>query len=53
MPREVSVNLADIGFTGPVKVRDLWNHQDLGSATGTFTQKINSHGAALYSIQPQ
>jgi len=53
MPREVSVNLADIGFTGPVKVRDLWNHKDLGPVTGTFTQKINSHGAALYSIQPQ
>jgi len=53
MPREVTVNLADIGFTGPVKVRDLWNHKDLGSATNTFTSKINSHGAALFSIQPQ
>jgi hypothetical protein len=53
MPREVSVKLAELGFNGPVKVRDLWNHKDIGTVTDTFTQKINSHGGALYSVQPQ
>jgi len=53
MPREVSVKLAELGFNGPVKVRDLWNHKDLGTVTDTLTQKINSHGGALYSVQPQ
>jgi alpha-galactosidase len=52
-PREVSVNLSEIGFSGPVEVRDLWNHKDLGLATNSFTQKINSHGAGLYAIRPQ
>jgi alpha-D-xyloside xylohydrolase len=52
-PRSVSVSLADIGFSGPVKVRDLWNHEDLGAVAGTLTQKINPHGAGLYSVQPQ
>jgi hypothetical protein len=52
-PREVSVSLEEIGFAGPVKVRDLWNHKDLGAAAGKFTQSINSHGAGLYRFQSQ
>jgi hypothetical protein len=42
----------DIGVAGPAKVRDLWNHKDLGTVTGTLTQTINSHGAGLYRVQP-
>jgi hypothetical protein len=51
-PREVSISLMDIGVAGPAKVRDLWNHKDLGTVTGTLTQTINSHGAGLYRVQP-
>lgn len=51
-PRDVSVSLADIGSAGPVKIRDLWHHKDLGTVTGTLTQAINSHGAGLYRVQP-
>jgi alpha-galactosidase len=51
-PRSVSVSLADLGFTGKVNVRDLWSRKDLGSFTGTFAQKINSHGAGLYRLSP-
>ncbi|HEX5398348.1 MAG TPA: glycoside hydrolase family 27 protein [Verrucomicrobiae bacterium] len=51
--RSISISLADLGFSGPVEVRDLWHHQDLGTFTGTFTQEINSHGAGLYRIHPQ
>ena len=51
-PRSVSVSLADIGFSGPVKVRDLWNHKDLGAVAGALTQKINSRGAGLYRVEP-
>jgi hypothetical protein len=51
-PREVSVTLSDLGLAGSVKVRDLWNHQDLGAVTGKFTQAIHSHGAGLYRLQP-
>jgi hypothetical protein len=52
-PRDISVSLADIGFTGPARVRDLWNHKNLGAVTGILTQSINSHGAGLYLVQPQ
>ncbi len=52
-PRAISVSLADFGMKGSAKVRDLWNHNDLGVIVGTLTQKINPHGAGLYRIQPQ
>jgi hypothetical protein len=52
-PKNVSVSVADLGFSGSVKVRDLWTQKDLGAFTGTFAQEINSHGAGLYRIQPQ
>jgi hypothetical protein len=52
-PISVSVSLADIGFSGPAKVRDLWNHEDLGTVVGTLTQKINPHSAGLYRVHPQ
>jgi alpha-galactosidase len=50
-PRDVSVSLLDLGFSRTVKVRDLWNHKDIGAVTGTLTQPINSHGAGLYRVQ--
>ncbi len=53
MPRSVSVSLADLGFSGSTKVRDLWTHKDLGTFTGTFAPQINSHGAGLYRLQSQ
>jgi alpha-D-xyloside xylohydrolase len=52
-PRNVSVSLTGIGFSGPVKVRDLWNHEDLGMVSGTLTQTINPHGAGFYRLHPQ
>ena len=52
-PVAISVALADLGFSGPVQVRDLWNHRDLGTFTNTITQTINSHGGGLYRVQPK
>ncbi len=52
-PKDVSVVLADLGFSGPARARDLWNHKDLGVVTDKLTQTINSHGAGLYRLQPQ
>jgi hypothetical protein len=52
-PHDISVSFAEIGFTGSAKVRDLWNHKDLGAVTGKVTQTINSHGAGFYRLQPE
>ncbi|MGO9109176.1 MAG: alpha-L-arabinofuranosidase C-terminal domain-containing protein, partial [Thermoguttaceae bacterium] len=52
-PAQISVSLADIGLTGPCKVRDLWAHKDLDTVSGTLSATVNSHGAVLYRVQPQ
>lgn len=51
---EVSVALADLGFTGAVRVRDLWKQTVLPDAVGAnFSQSLPAHGAGLYRVSPQ
>ena len=52
-PKSISVSLTDLGFSGSVKVRDLWNQKNLGNFKGAFAREINSHGAGLYRLQPR
>jgi hypothetical protein len=49
---EISVNLADLGFTGMVQVRDLWSREHMGSVVGTFSDWIGWHDAGLYLLTP-
>jgi len=46
----VPVALSDLGFDGPVTVRDLWTHEEVGEHSGTFAPVIPFHGAGLYRI---
>jgi hypothetical protein len=48
----VAVALADLGFKGPVKIRNLWTHTDLGEFKKEFAPSINWHGAGLYRVSP-
>jgi hypothetical protein len=48
----VKVNLEAINIEGKVKVRDLWNHKDLGTFNGSFERELPQHGAGLYRITP-
>ncbi|PJJ07799.1 NPCBM/NEW2 domain-containing protein [Flavobacterium sp. 1] len=48
----VKVNFEAINIKGKVKVRDLWNHKDLGTFDGNFEQELPQHGAGLYRITP-
>ena len=52
-PANISVALADMGLSGPCKVRDLWAHKDLGTVQNEISAMVNSHGAVLYRVQPQ
>jgi alpha-galactosidase len=51
-PATISFSLADIGLTGPRKVRDLWGHRDLGTIDAMVSATVNSHGAVLYRVSP-
>lgn len=48
----VTVSLADLDFTGAVKIRNLWTHTDLGEFKKEFAPSINWHGAGLYRVSP-
>jgi alpha-galactosidase len=48
--KEVSVALADLGLSGSVKVRDLWQKRDLGAAEGSVTASVDRHSAVLYRV---
>jgi len=53
LTENVSLKLAEIGFTGSCKVRDLWKHKNLDEIEGTFAPAIAYHGAGLYRISPK
>jgi hypothetical protein len=48
----ISVNLADLGFEGPCRIRDLWSHEDLGVVRDAVSATIPSHGSVLYRLTP-
>ncbi len=47
----VSVSSAALGFTGTVRVRDLWQHKDLGAMNGSLARDVPSHGAVVLRVQ--
>jgi alpha-galactosidase len=50
LPRRMDFLLAELGLTGAVSVRDLWERSDLGTFTGTLPVEIPAHGAVLYKL---
>ena len=46
----VPVDLEALGLGGPVRIRDLWTHQDLGSFAESFAPTLPYHGAGLYRV---
>jgi alpha-galactosidase len=48
--REVSVDLAEIGFKNGGTVRDVWKQKDLGHKLGVFTDTLVKHGATLLIV---
>jgi len=33
-------------------VRDIWEHEDLGKKTGSFSANVPSHGAVVIKVKP-
>lgn len=49
----VEANLAEVGFTGSCKIRDLWANEDRPEVSGVFAPEIPWHGAGLYRVSGQ
>jgi len=48
--RDVSVDLAQIGFPKGASVRDVWKQKDLGRRSGVVTDTLPKHGASLFIV---
>jgi alpha-galactosidase len=48
----ITVQWSDLGIpTGAATVRDLWNHEDLGSFTGSYTaESVPGHGVVMLEV---
>ncbi|MEV6942824.1 carbohydrate-binding protein [Streptomyces sp. NPDC051172] len=51
-PAAVTADWASFGFTGAAAVRDLWNHQDLGTYKNRITSTLPAHGSRLFTVKP-
>jgi alpha-galactosidase len=47
------VNFADAGLHGDVSLRDLWKHEDVGTAHGTYSAQIPNHSVILLKVTPK
>ena len=48
--QSLTAHFTDIGSSGTVSVRDLWAHQDQGTASGSITRSIDSYSASCYVV---
>jgi hypothetical protein len=51
-PASVTADWAAFGFTGRAGVRDLWNHENLGTYTDKVTEALPAHGSRLFTVRP-
>jgi alpha-galactosidase len=51
---DASVKWEEIGYPShiPARVRDLWEHQEVGSFTGSYSAKVGSHSVVMVKITP-
>ncbi|MEU0969168.1 carbohydrate-binding protein [Streptomyces sp. NPDC005917] len=52
-PSAVTADWTALGFTGKASVRDLWNHENLGTYTSKITQALPAHGSRLFTVTPK
>lgn len=49
----VTLTGADVGIQGPMAVRDLWSHTNLGAFPSQVTADVPPHGARLLRLTPR
>jgi hypothetical protein len=52
-PAKVTANWSSLGFGGPAAVRDLWQHEDLGSSSNSISATLPAHGSRLFKVKPR
>ena len=53
-PTVIEGSFKDIGIvSSKAVVYDIWQHKEIGTAEGTVTAQVESHGVAFYRLTPQ
>ncbi|HKT11319.1 MAG TPA: glycoside hydrolase family 27 protein [Terriglobia bacterium] len=47
----VIVRFKDVGLSGEVSARDLWQRKDLGEFTGSYTAQVPQHGVVMLRVR--
>ena len=47
---KMTLDFKAIGFSGPAKVRDLWEHKDIGTVRDSYTVEVPKHGVVLVKV---
>ena len=47
---KITLDFKTIGVTGPAKLRDLWEHNDLGSTQDSYTAHVPKHGVVMLKV---
>lgn len=50
-PQKLKVDFDKLCLSGRVEVRDLWEHQDIGTFTGYYEMTVPAHGTALLKMK--
>jgi len=48
----MTLEMKQLGVTGTVHLRDLLDHKDLGTATGSYTTQVPQHGVVMLKVLP-
>jgi alpha-galactosidase len=47
---KITLDLNRLGFTGPARLHNMWEHQDLGSLSGSYTASVPKHGVVMLRV---
>ena len=47
---KMTLDFKAIGFSGPAKVRDLWEHKDIGTVQDSYAVEVPKHGVVLVKV---
>jgi len=52
--KSITVNWTDLNYPEHLsaRIRDLWQHKDLGAMAGKFTAPVASHGVVMVTVNP-
>ena len=47
---KITLEFKTLGVNGPEKLRDLWDHKDLGSVQDSYTAEVPKHGVVMLRV---